>query len=200
MLSVFRPAQFPILFPIFSSVFFLLLVTVSICLTNPVIMSLFTGGMADESWKSVFLQPLQELSPPYPQLWGIARLALKQGTLEAVILIRELFLAFKFLSMEVSSLIWLLKQNNIDLSSPSVTKEWQRRNKVEWDNWCSHMSTDFIWMNEAGLVGRHRQQETTPAPVHTVRASAAVWEETRHSSYIRRQWGNNVHVAQIAGV
>lgn len=91
-----------------------------------------------------------------------------------------------------AALYWLLKQNKIDLSSPSVTKE----NKLSgtFHCRCNQVSTDFIWMK------RHRQQETVPAPVHIIRASLVVWEDAGHFSYICRQWGNNVHVAQIAGV
>lgn len=67
-------------------------------------MSVFTGGMADESWKNIFLQPLQKLSPPYTQLGGVARRSDREH-FEALVLIPELFLAFRFLSREASCLI-----------------------------------------------------------------------------------------------
>jgi len=97
----------------------------TISLTNPV-----THHCALACWKDAWWVMEEHLppapagaSPPHPQLWAIDTLMLEQGTFWGCDWIPDLFLAFSFLSMEVSCLAWLLKQNKIDLSSYSSAKE-----------------------------------------------------------------------------
>lgn len=61
--SIFQPVLLSMFFPILSYIFLLLLVTVQFLWLIPSLTTvpLFAGRMPDESRKSIFLQPLQEL-------------------------------------------------------------------------------------------------------------------------------------------
>lgn len=114
----------------------------------------------------------------------------KREHFEAVTLKPKLFLAFRFLSREVSCLILAFKAKQ-NRSLQSFSDKGEAKLSGTFHCQCSCISADFIWTKG------HRQQEAVPAPVHITRAlQLQLWTMRNWCSCGTSRWCLNMLVSR----